>query len=294
MTDFPIYIDNSMLSAFKACPRKFQLSYIQHYKPVDESIHLLAGGAIAHGLERWRKSVSEGHDATPGGLAERQGLIAMWTYLHEMDPFGRLEESPKHSMALAAALCLYFHDFPIMTDGEMVGVEFSFAHPFGPFLYVGRLDLVQRAQGMTFGVDEKTTSMFGPTWAKQWDLRAQFTGYTWAMAEQGLKLDGFKVRGIKIGKYECETLQTIVYKTAYEIEEWKQTTDYFIGQIVECEKAGYYPQNLDHSCSSYSGCEFCEVCRTTGETRQRILDTRFTRRKWDPVARTANTLVNDA
>lgn len=283
------YIDNSMLGTFKACPRKFQLSFLDHWRPKDESIHLLAGGAIASALEVWRKTwyASKDHEE-----AETAGLEHLWKELNRVDPNGRFDSEKKNWLSLAAALCKYYADFPIEQDGEPIGAEFSFAHPIKgtrgeQIIYVGRLDLVQRAQGMNFGVDEKTTSMFGPRWAEQWDLRAQFTGYIWAMGKSGVRIDGFKIRGIKIGVSEVDTLQTIVYKTPYEINEWYRSTQWYISQIFKCLEEDYFPQNLDHSCTAYLGCEYAHICRMNEEKRREVMPVYFTRRTWNPITHTS-------
>lgn len=48
---FPSVFDSSMLSAWKTCPSLFAHSYLQHWKPKGESVHLVAGKAFAKGLE---------------------------------------------------------------------------------------------------------------------------------------------------------------------------------------------------------------------------------------------------
>lgn len=54
---FPHAIDSTMLATFRSCPQKFFRQYIQHWKPKTESVHLIAGGAFAAGIEAARLSL---------------------------------------------------------------------------------------------------------------------------------------------------------------------------------------------------------------------------------------------
>ena len=48
---FPHTFDSTMLSAFTSCPQKMFRTYVEHWKPKSESVHLIAGGAFAKGIE---------------------------------------------------------------------------------------------------------------------------------------------------------------------------------------------------------------------------------------------------
>ena len=53
----PAYIDSTMMSAFRSCPRKFYNEFILGLRPPGLSIDLHAGSAFAHCLEVVRKEV---------------------------------------------------------------------------------------------------------------------------------------------------------------------------------------------------------------------------------------------
>ena len=48
---FPLAVDSTMLGTFRSCPQKLYRQYLQHWKPRGESVHLVAGGAFAEGIE---------------------------------------------------------------------------------------------------------------------------------------------------------------------------------------------------------------------------------------------------
>lgn len=159
---FPHTFDSTMLAAFRSCPQKMFRTYVEHWKPQTESVHLVAGGAFAKGIEVARKVYFEGlypnyvrvadeHGGTrpkqaegdlawlPGAkgdsaAAEAAGLHALIT------AYGDFECPPDSAKSLertAGALEFYFSQYPLDTDSKVPvtftdgrrGIEFSFALP---------------------------------------------------------------------------------------------------------------------------------------------------------------------
>jgi hypothetical protein len=166
---FPHTVDSTMLAAFRSCPQKFFRSYIEHWKPQSDSVHLVAGGAFAKGIEVARKAYFEGiliagqaedvyddksatykrkvtwMDRQEPGLqgdseaAQQLGLAALM--LHYGD-FECPPDSAKSLERTAGALEFYYANYPFGADGTdpvvfpggRRGIEFSFAEPL-PFLH---------------------------------------------------------------------------------------------------------------------------------------------------------------
>jgi hypothetical protein len=159
---FPPVMDSTMLESFRSCPQKFFRQYVQHWKPKAESVHLVAGGAFAKGIEVARKAYYEGQYQ----FAERHdevhpetGMVdwkVRWT-VQQNEPgdresseacglaatiavYGDFECPPESAKSLertAGALEYYFSVYPLGADGmEPVrwadghyAIEFSFAEP---------------------------------------------------------------------------------------------------------------------------------------------------------------------
>lgn len=159
---FPHTIDSTTLAAFRSCPQKAFRSYIEHWKPKEESVHLIAGGAFAKGIEAARKAYFEGLQITPTvtleadpetglgvrkvtwsetacepgntELAQSAGIQAL------IAAYGDFECPPDSAKSLertAGALEFYFQNYPFGMDGTSPvtfpdgrrGIEFSFAEP---------------------------------------------------------------------------------------------------------------------------------------------------------------------
>lgn len=291
---FPSVIDSTLRASFVSCPQKFFLEYVSHWKPKTPSVHLHAGGAFAKALEVARIAFFK--DRRPADEAVALGLQAL------LETYGSFEcppDSAKSCERMLGALAYYFDQYGLETDnatpielpGGATGVEFSFAEPIDvlhpetgdPILYCGRMDQIVNYAGGVFGEDDKTTSSLGASWSQQWDLRSQFTGYTWACQRAGIPLQGFLVRGIAILKTKFDTQQALTYRPAWMIERWYNQLNRDVRRMIECWKEGYWDYNLDGACTEYGGCTFRKVC--LAQNPKAWLETDFERREWSPLTR---------
>lgn len=292
---FPEVLDSSLMGNFKSCPQKFFKQDIQHWKPKQPSVHLRAGGAFAAGIEAARDCfyVQElsSEDSVANGL---QKLIEF---------YGDFECPPDSAKSLertAGALEFYFDHYPLNHESPPItlpsgkkGIEFSFVHPLSivhpetgnPLLYSGRMDALLNYAGGVFLCDEKTATSLGPTWSRQWDLRAQFTGYAWGCRESGIKVDGAIVRGVSILKTKYDTQEAISYRPDWQIDRWHEELGEWIDDMLRMWRAGKWRHNLDHACAEYGGCQFRQICATRPEEATSWYETYFERRHWDPVTR---------
>lgn len=317
---FPHAVDSTMMAAFRSCPQKMFRTYVQHWKPQHESVHLVAGGAFAKGIEVARRAFFEGvyeiptvsygadssrlvkwssETGTPGNkdFAESLGLAAL------VAAYGDFEcpaDSAKSLERTAGALEFYFEQYPLGDDGMdpislpdgRRGVEFSFATPIGinhpvtgdPILYTGRADMLANFSNGIYIVDEKTTSSLGASWSRQWEMRGQFTGYQWAVEETlGVKTAGNIVRGVSILKTKYDTQQVLTYRSPFEIQRWLSQTRRDLVRMIHCWETGWWDFALDSACGEYGGCSMTRVCKS--DSPESWLPMYFEQRVWDPLAR---------
>lgn len=298
---FPAVIDSTLMAAWKSCPRKAQLEGFEHWKLRTPSVHLHAGAAYATGMEAARLAFYVEGKSDEDSIAA--GLHALLT------AYGDFEcpaDSPKSAERMAGALEYYFSQYrlgedkaiPMQLPGGKTGIEFSFLEPLDlahpetgePLLYSGRLDMMCEFEGLHLGEDDKTASQLGASWARQWDLRSQFTGYVWGAARHNIKLDGFLVRGVSILKTKYETLQALTYRPQWMIDRWYEQLLRDLTRMLFAWETGYFDYNLDHACTEYGGCSFRNVCALRNPAD--LLEMQFERRRWDPVTRTETLLEN--
>lgn len=291
---FPHAVDSTMLSAFRSCPQKMLRTYVEHWKPQSESVHLVAGGAFAKGIEEARKAFF-----VEGKSQDESVAIGIDACIRKYGDFECPSDSAKSLERTAGALEFYFEQYQLGADGMdpitladgRRGIEFSFATPLGinhpvtgaPILYTGRADLIAEYAGGQYIVDEKTTSSLGATWSRQWEMRGQFTGYQWSAREAGIKTQGTIVRGISILKTKYDTQQALTYRTDWEIDRWYEQTLRDIARMIRCWEQGWWDYALDSACSEYGGCSLTRICKSSDP--ETWLPMYFEKRVWDPLAR---------
>jgi hypothetical protein len=272
----PTYIDSSMISTFRSCKRKFYWNYVRKMRPRGESIHLVAGGALAAGLEGARRAQFCGN-AKDNPLHLDDLLHAAigpftraWTLDHEAVDQTKNFHNTFH--ALEAYLTEY-HPFndpvqPFIKPNGDPATEFTFTIPLpvncpngDPYTFVGRFDLLGLYGDLMVVQDEKTTSALGSYWMQQWDLRGQFLGYTWACRQLGYPVDHCIVRGIAILKTQHTFASVPVQFSNVLIDRWYEellNTCHEINHYFELKK---WPYNFADACSSYGGCGYKDLCK---------------------------------
>lgn len=300
---FPSVIDSTIISAFRDCPQKAFRQYIEHWKPGEESIHLVAGGAFASGLEAARRSFYT--DGASPSESAAVGLGALWKHYGWFDAGDR--EQVKTWDRMAGALEFYFDRYPLGSDGatphffgDRHGIEFSFAEPLpvshpesgDPIIFAGRADMVADAFGGLMLYDEKTTSQLGRSWIDSWEHRSQFTSYCWGLRGHGIHPTGIVVRGVSILKNDYGTEQVITYRSDWEVDRWLFQVTRDLKRMIECWHEGYWDYNLDHACTSFGGCSLKKVCKSPDP--EKWLNIYFKKRVWDPLSRTEVKLPKEA
>lgn len=304
---FPHAIDSTILASFRSCPQKAFRTYMQHWKPRGESVHLVAGKAFASGIEAARWAFFRDGKTPAEAVA-----IGLGQLIKDYGDFQCPPESPKSLERTAGALEFYFDNYPLGTDkatpirvaGGGLGIEFSFAEPIegfvhpethDPLLYVGRADMVADYAGGVYVFDEKTASQLGASWAKQWEMRSQFTGYVWAGHKASIPVLGVIVRGVSILKTKYDTQQALCGRQPWELSRWefqlkkdirRLMAAYEEARVLESlgrDPASAFDWNLDHACAEYGGCPLLQICKVA--TPESFLPTYFERRVWDPVER---------
>jgi hypothetical protein len=282
-----------MLTSYAACKRKFQYEYLEHLTPPQLSIHLHAGSCFARGLEVARKAFyAEGRSVEDSILAGGQALLAEWGDYIPPDP-----GSPKRLERMIQGLGAYFREYPMHSDHiqpwkDEAGnpmIEYSFAHPIDvkhpttgePILYTGRFDMVGDYNGGCYAEDDKTTSQLGNAWLKNWHLRSQFTGYTWALQQDGYPCMGAIVRGQSFLKTSFGFAEVLELRANWMVESWYEQMCRRIERIKELWVTGIWDQNLDQSCASYGGCGFQKLC--TVQNWESWVEGEYVRLRWNPV-----------
>lgn len=289
---FPNEIDSSMRASFTACPHKFFYEYIWKIAPASPSRHLHAGAAFAKGLEVGRRAFfGQSLSKADSEILGFEALIKAY------GDFEVLSDQTKSFADMVGALDYYFEQYPIDTDPIRPlitplgpAVEFTFAveipntkHPQtgNPIIYCGRFDQLATFQDTLFVEDDKTASQLGQSWANQWELRSQFTGYCWGAKEFGYNVAGAIVRGISILKSGYGNAQAMTYRPQWQIDRWLTQLQRDVQRMIDCWNNGYWDYALDSACASYGSCAYMPLCKS--KEPELWLEPDYVTRTWNPL-----------
>lgn len=289
---FPQVLDSTILLT-QTCPTKFYYQFCLGLSPAQKSIHLHAGGAFAHGVENVRKAFYIKK------LPLDEALFEGWRkFIEYWGDYEAPENSYKSFENVSAALFSYFDHYnpnddyiqPFVKSNNEPAVEFTFSIPLPinhpdtgePLIYAGRCDMIGVLQKVSKCiVDEKTSYTFSPDWAKQFNMRAQFLGYTWAAQSFGIDVRICVVRGVAIQQRSIKHLEAILTFPQWQIDRWYQQMLVKVQFLVDCWKKKDFPLNYGDICSSYGGCPMMDLCQS--ENPSTWYDT-YEIRKWSPLA----------
>jgi hypothetical protein len=286
------YIDSTMLTCFRSCPRKFYHEFVLGLRPPGLSIDLHAGACFATACEVFRKSFyGEGHDFT----ASMQRALAAFEIAWGDFEIPEFKKTAKTKDNMWKAVEEYFAKFPPLTDhvqpfytAGKPTFEFTFAiplepamhpsgnydvvhnldhfplHPFGePFLYSGRFDMLGKFDGRPCVVDDKTSGRSISTgWSDQWNLRNQFIGYTWACQQVGIPLDTVVPRGITVLKTKIDFAEAIKTYSDLLRAKWLEQLRRDLWRLRRAWDEGYFDYNFADACTAYGQCIFMDMCRS--------------------------------
>ena len=299
---FPLLWDSTMRGAFVACPRQFFYEFIIGLAPTAHSIHLHFGGAFAAGLEAYRRVFYDPSPTIPADdrhdAALAAGMKAIILEWGDYEP----DEKEQHKTFDNCLLALdgYFnhwlpgtdHIQPLRRPDGSPAVEFTFAIPIEevlhpetgePLLYSGRLDMIGVHNDMIYGVDEKTTKQLGPSWARQWTMRAQFLGYSYALQYFGYQVAGAVVRGTCIRtKSQFDFAECILPTQQWKIDAWYQQLIRDLRRAVTAWEKWEWDQDFGHTCAAYSGCPTLRLCDSPHP--ERWIKNYYVKRTWNPLA----------
>jgi len=219
------YYDNTRLSEFKRCPRKFYFRHVRDLIPEGASaVPLVFGSAWHNAMDTlWGDFAgAQGQNLTPSQVGEHAYEAFMEKWIEEgLPPMEELtgilsmklkdldDDQRQYAMRnpMTAKEMLYEYaeerqSFLTSKDFSLISIEQPFAVPLDPsddtLFYVGRMDKVFRWRGDVYIGEHKTTSAyklggpFRPAFLESFSPDAQIDGYLHA----GHMLYGEELKGV--------------------------------------------------------------------------------------------------
>ena len=294
-------IDNTSLSLYLTCPRKYYYTMIEQLEPKAQSAPLEFGIlyhdaqqqfeiARAKGLTYWaaaREAIRYALTAT----AKMQNVmgtprLAIWT----------TNDSARTRETLIRSLVWYFDEYEndsietvLLSDGRPA-VELSFKFDLGvtdpegeAILYSGHIDRVIQLGGARWIKDHKTTTGSLSDWYwNYFNPDNQMTGYiTASNVVFDLECKGAIISAAQTGVSFTRFARHPIRKTKEQLDEWLHATRFWVSQMERSALEGNWPMN-PQGCDKYGGCPFRHVCQASPKVRSSHLKRDFKKKIWDP------------
>lgn len=281
------YYDNTRLSSFKECPRKYFLRHVLHWTYDGErmSAPLVFGSAWHAGMDAlWG---AQGHPTGVKVQLAKMAFLESWVgdgYEASLS----LEQSDGLAPRTPGVASEMYHEYAtqrakMLEECEVVAIEQPVAMPF-PGLddtwYIGKLDKVFRWNGLHIG-EHKTTSMyaingmFQPTWIDSWEAAPQIKGYQVLGSLYYPDLQDVWIDGALVHKKVHSAFKFIPISHSLPIlAGWLEDTKAWIFQITRDTEAfqsqgtlehGVFPRNEDSCFGKYGQCSFLPICGTCND-----------------------------
>ncbi len=296
------FYDNSRLSEFKTCPRKYYFRYILQLVPDRIALALDFGSAWHNGMDAlyltWEKS---------GGNEEETIQMAWNGFLEEWESRGHPRKIPinMESMYLprtpgvARELQVNYLKrwMSFLNEIEIIVVELPFAIPLDPdkpnLFYVGRIDKVARYAKKVIGIEHKTSTMF----SKADGIQTNVTD----LYHNDSQIDGYNYFLWK--KYREEFAATyvdlaLVHKTHDDIfkhvrvnkdnqstKVWLSDALYWTEKVDQAIDEDRWPKNAPGGCRTVFGrCNYFSICPYYDANKINLdeVPTGYKREKWEP------------
>lgn len=154
----------------------------------------------------------------------------------------------------------------------------------------GTIDAVMHdtTTGRVCVVDHKTTKSLGTDFLNRLKPNWQYCTYTWlANTALGLKVNEFMVNGIQVAKTVRKVNRQFVTFDTWDFQEMKAAIlDAVLAYITSLnvikgqEKPElFFPMSAPNPCTMWGGCEYLDVCNTSPELRENLLQNLFVKRE---------------
>lgn len=283
-----LFWDNTKISAYKDCPRKYFLRHVMHWRSEGTATPLVFGGA-------WHAAMDVIWQDLPQQPIEVVALNAMTAFANKWEEEGLPSNldtdqerafAPRTPMIAAEMIPHYISQrHKIITSCIIVDIEKPFAVPLPSVpkaWYVGRLDKVIQHQGQILVIEHKTTALYrkeGPfqyDWTNGWYTDSQIKGYEFGgNMYYPENFGGVWVDGAMVHRTVHDGYKFIPVKHTIDlVSEWLGDTEQWVERINRDTilfddfghlAKGVFPKNENSCYGKYGGCAFLDICRTTSD-----------------------------
>jgi len=272
------FYDNTMVSSYKECPRRYQIRHKLGWRSQGTAMPLIFGLSWHAGMDAvwtYAPKLPSGELADIALMQfletwEAEGMPAR-PDLEQLEALGNRNPSVAHEMIvnyIAARGAM-------LREAKLVACEQPFAVPLPgatDVWYIGRLDKVIEYNGQTLVIEHKTTSEykkdggFKSLYIESWYSDSQVKGYQFGGAMFFPDLSQVWVDAALVHKTVHDAFRFVpVAHQQPLLQEWLRDTLDWVKRIQGDAERNYFPKNESACIGKYGACPFLDICRTTAD-----------------------------
>lgn len=257
-------VDNTMLSCFTTCPKKFYWRHIRHLVTDRGKVPALEfGKAIHKGLEVFYKEDSVD--------------LALEAFKDDLDP--EAQDDKRNEANGLKILKSYFKQY-LPEKFKVLAVELNLSAKITPSLELwGYIDLVVEQQGNRYNVEHKTSSSirsFIP------NPNHQISGYDLLSTENGYPVGGSIVNILGVFKTKTENCRSITTRTDEQKESFLGYLKHTGGLIKDCKEKDFFPKYSSGCMTFNKPCPYLELCNADSSLVGKIIEYNYKTEEWTP------------
>lgn len=299
------YFDNSKISSYKECPRKYFLRYVLNWtlEGTSQSPALVFGSSWHSGLDKlWGAPKYHSTQELIDGAME--GFEATWKESYENLP-NLMDQDDLGARTPGVAHEMYFNYVvsreKMIKECEVLAIERPIAVPIPNFeglWYIGKLDKVVNYNGIHTLEHKSTTAYaiqgnFRYDYVESWNVSPQVKGYEVCGKVYYPKMQDVWMDLALVHKKVHDAFKFVpIMHSAILLEEWTWDMVAWVAEIKREEElygirgqlsGGGFRKNEDSCYGKFGQCAFLSICQTCADPSQ--LDSipqGYVEEKWEP------------
>jgi hypothetical protein len=281
------FYDNTKLSAYKDCPRKYFLRHVMQWRGEGTAVPLVFGQSWHAAMDIVWKHANNlpQDDLIQGAMANFMETWSGEGFPEQLD----MEQTQAFTPRTPSIAHEMLHHYTVererlLKDCELIETEQPFAVPL-PNLdrswYVGRLDKVISYNGMHLVIEHKTTALYSKSsnfqsnYIEGWFSDSQVKGYQFGAGLYYPGLNQVWVDCALVHKTVHDAFRFVPVSHNFElVKEWLADTEQWVERVARDEQEflraghltpGCFPKNENSCYGKFGSCSFLDICRSTAD-----------------------------
>lgn len=261
--------DNTSLSTFKLCPKKYYYRMTLHLTPI-VSVNYKAeyGTAFHKAMEVWYQT---------------QSLDKAITVFNEhWLPFEGMDSSNLRTLLNGVKLLSEYVSLYPIEPFKVKQIEIGFISELSNhYLYQGKCDgLVEHNDGKLYILEHKTSAAKGYI---SLNPNNQIDGYIYGVGQiSKLPIHGCILNQVYISKKQNEFVREMTTRNPLDISNFIIDTITWCDGVNRCNDSGIWPKNTNNCNAYWKACEYKMLCSSPPESLPSIEENCFIKSEWLP------------